>query len=66
MISDHRRILATGLGRLRGKLKYRPVIFELLGEAFTLGALQKAVEAVSGVPLHKQNFRRAVERTSLV
>jgi hypothetical protein len=66
MISDHRRILATGLGRLRGKLKYRPVIFELMGEAFTLSALQRAVEAVAGVALHKQNFRRVVERTSLV
>jgi hypothetical protein len=66
MISDHRRILATGLGRLRGKLKYRPIIFELMGEAFTLSALQKAVEAVAGVALHKQNFRRVVERTSLV
>ena len=66
MISDHRRILATGLGRLRGKLKYRPVIFELMGEEFTLSALQRAVEAVAGVALHKQNFRRVVERTSLV
>jgi hypothetical protein len=43
MISDHRRILATGLGRLRGKLKYRPVIFELMPEAFTLSALQRTV-----------------------
>ncbi len=66
MISDHRRILATGLGRLRGKLKYRPVIFELMAEAFTLSALQRAVEAISGVALHKQNFRRVVERTGLV
>jgi hypothetical protein len=66
MISDHRRILATGLGRLRGKLKYRPVIFELMPEAFTLSALQRAVEAISGVALHKQNFRRVVERTDLV
>ena len=66
MISDHRRILATGLGRLRGKLKYRPVIFELMPEAFTLSALQRAVEAISGVALHKQNFRRVVERTGLV
>ena len=66
MISDHRRILATGLGRLRGKMKYRPVIFELMGEAFTLSALQRAVEAVAGVLLHKQNFRRVVERTNLV
>jgi hypothetical protein len=66
MISDHRRILATGLGRLRGKLKYRPIIFELMGEAFTLSSLQRGVEAVAGVPLHKQNFRRVVERTGLV
>jgi len=66
MISDHRRILATGLGRLRGKLKYRPVIFELMSEAFTLSALQRTVEAISGVALHKQNFRRVVERTGFV
>ena len=66
MTSDHRRILATGLGRLRGKLRYRPVAFELLGGAFTLYELQRAVEAVSGLPLHKPNFRRMVERTGLV
>ncbi len=66
MISDHRRILATGLGRLRGKLKYRPVIFELMGPAFTLSALQRAVEAIAGVALHKQNFRRMLIRTDLV
>lgn len=66
MISDHRRILATALGRLRGKLKYRPVIFELMPDAFTLSALQRTVEAVAGVPLHKQNFRRALERAEMV
>lgn len=66
MFSDHRRILATAVSRLRGKLKYRPVVFELMPEAFTLSALQRAVEAIAGVPLHKQNFRRALERTELV
>jgi len=66
MLSDHRRILATGLSRLRGKLKYRPVAFELMPEAFTLSALQRAVEAIAGIPLHKQNFRRALERAELV
>ena len=66
MISDHRRILATALSRLRGKLKYRPVVFELMREAFTLSSLQRAVEAIAGVPLHKQNFRRALERAELV
>lgn len=66
MASDHRRILATALGRLRGKLKYRPVVFELMPPTFTLSSLQKTVEAVSGVPLHKQNFRRMIVRTGLV
>jgi len=66
MFSDHRRILATAVSRLRGKIKYRPVIFELMPTAFTLSALQRAVEAIAGVPLHKQNFRRALERADLV
>ncbi|MDP3633795.1 NAD regulator [Phenylobacterium sp.] len=66
MFSDHRRILATALSRLRGKLKYRPVVFELMPEAFTLSFLQRAVEAIAGVPLHKQNFRRALERADMV
>jgi len=66
MSSDHRRILATGLGRLRSKLKYRPVLFELTPGTFTLSDLQAAAEAVSGLLLHKQNFRRGVERTGLV
>jgi hypothetical protein len=66
MVSDHRRILATGLARLRGKIKYRPVVFELAPATFTLSTLQRIVEAISGVLLHKQNFRRMVERTGLV
>ena len=66
MALDHRRILATALGRLRGKLKYRPVVFELLPPTFTLLQLQRVVEALSGVRLHKQNFRRLVENGGLV
>lgn len=63
---DHRRIVATALGRLRGKLTYRPVVFELLGETFTLSQLQGLVEALSGARLHKPNFRRLVEGAGLV
>ncbi len=63
---DHRRILATAMSRMRGKLKYRPLVFELLPEYFTLYELQKVVEAISGTPLHKQNFRRLVEKGGLV
>jgi hypothetical protein len=66
MASDHRRILATALGRLRGKLKYRPLVFELLPSAFTLTQLQRVVEALAGRRLHKQNFRRLVEKGGLV
>ena len=66
MASDHRRILATGLGRLRSKLKYRPVLFDLMPPTFTLSELQAAAEAVAGLSLHKQNFRRALDRTGLV
>lgn len=63
---DHRRILATALGRLRAKMKYRPVIFELMEPEFTLTALQNAAEAISGRHLHKQNFRRFLENTAVV
>jgi len=66
MALDHRRILATALGRLRGKLRYRPVVFELLPPTFTLLQLQRLVEALAGVELHKQNFRRLVEKGGLV
>ncbi len=66
MMSDHRRILATAIGRLRGKIKYRPVVFELMPERFTLLELQKVVESLLGLPLHKQNFRRALNHSGLV
>lgn len=63
---DHRRILATGMARLRAKIKYRPVMFELMPEEFTLLQLQQTVEAIAGRVLHKQNFRRLVEQQQLV
>jgi hypothetical protein len=66
MASDHRRILATAISRLRGKVKYRPVVFELMPELFTLSALQQVVEGIVGYRLHKQNFRRALDRTGFV
>jgi hypothetical protein len=66
MLYDHRRILATAMGRLRGKLKYRPVVFELMPPEFTLLHLQKTVEAIAGHRLHKQNFRRLVESAGMV
>jgi hypothetical protein len=66
MLHDHRRILSTGVARLRAKIKYRPVVFELMPENFTLLALQRAVEALAGQRLHKQNFRRLIDQQGLV
>ncbi len=66
MLHDHRRILATAIARLRSKLKYRPVIFELMAESFTLFSLQQTVESIFGRGIHKQNFRRLVENADLV
>ena len=66
MAHDHRRILATGIARLRAKIKYRPVVFELMPPQFTLLQLQRTVEALAGRLLHKQNFRRLIEQQELV
>ncbi len=66
MIADHRRILATGIARLRSKIKYRPVVFELMPPVFTLLQLQRVVEALAGRLVHKQNFRRLIEQQELV
>lgn len=66
MLHDHRRILATALARLRSKLKYRPVIFEMMPDEFTLLSLQKTVESIFGRAVHKQNFRRLVDTNKLV
>jgi len=66
MALDHRRILATGIARLRTKIKYRPVFFELMPDSFTLFQLQQTVEALAGRRLHKQNFRRLIDAQALV
>lgn len=66
MALDHRRVAATALSRVRGKLTYRPLVFDLMPETFTLSHLQRTVEALAGQSQHTQNFRRQVERGGLV
>lgn len=66
MALDNRRILASALARLRGKLAYRPVVFDLLPPTFTLLHLQRVVEALFGTTLHKQNFRRTIASLDVV
>jgi len=66
MDKDHRRVLATAIGRLRGKLKYKPVVYELMPEEFSFLRLQNAMEAIIGKKLHKQNFRRFIESSGMI
>ena len=66
MYYDHRRVIVTAISRLRAKIEYRPLIFGLMSEGFTLSQLQQSIEALSGVPLHKQNFRRLLDSQNLV
>ena len=57
---DHAEILATALGRLKGKVRYQPIGFELLPPKFTLSQLQHLYEAVLETELDKRNFRKKV------
>ena len=63
---DHHHILQVALGRLRGKVRYEPIGFELLPEKFSLSELQHVYEAILEESLDKRNFRRKVLRTGLI
>jgi 8-oxo-dGTP diphosphatase len=57
---DHASILGTAVERLKGKVRYQPIGFELLPPKFTLSQLQHLYEAVLGTELDKRNFRKKV------
>jgi 8-oxo-dGTP diphosphatase len=57
---DHARILQTALLRIRGKLTYAPIGFELLPQKFTIKQLQKLYEIVLGTKLDNRNFRKKI------
>ncbi|CAN1210659.1 NrtR DNA-binding winged helix domain-containing protein [Tumidithrix helvetica PCC 7403] len=57
---DHERILSVALARLKGKLRYEPIGFELLPKKFTLSQLQRLYETVIGETLDKRNFRKKI------
>ena len=63
---DHQRILDYALERLRNKLEYTTVGFQLLPEKFALGDLQSVYEAILGRPLDKRNFRRKIALLGIV
>ena len=57
---DHDKILAVALARLKGKVRYEPIGFELLPQKFTLPQLQKLYETILEQPLDKRNFRKKI------
>jgi len=63
---DHERIVEVGLQRLKAKVRYEPIGFELLPEKFTLGELQRLYETVLEQPLDKRNFRKKILGMELI
>jgi len=57
---DHAEILAAALRRLKGKVRYEPIGFELLPEKFTLSQLQHLYEVCLEEPIDKRNFRKKI------
>jgi hypothetical protein len=66
MAQDHLQILAAAMGRLRSRLRVRPIAVDLVPPVFTLLDLQRSAEAILGPSLHKQNFRRYVEGAGVI
>lgn len=63
---DHHEIVMTAVRRIRGKLDYAPIGFQLLPPEFTLTELQQVYEAVLGEQMDKRNFRAKVRRSGQV
>jgi len=63
---DHDRILQTAVDRIRGKLDYAPIGFQLLPSRFTLTEIQQVYQAVLGRPIDKRNFRSKLLKSELV
>ncbi|WP_420459353.1 NUDIX hydrolase [Neolewinella sp.] len=64
---DHARIIDMATNRLRAKVRYQPIGFELLPEEFTLAELQALYETVLGVPeFNKRNFRTRIMKTGIL
>lgn len=57
---DHAKLIRIALQRLKNKVEYTDIAFELAGEKFTLTQLQMIFEAILGKELHKPNFRRGI------
>lgn len=63
---DHNQIVQTALNRLKNKVRYEPLGFELLPKKFTLSQLQRLYEVILGIPLDKRNFRKKILKMGLL
>ncbi|MGL5805223.1 MAG: NUDIX hydrolase [Xenococcaceae cyanobacterium] len=63
---DHKKILDMALTRLKTKVRYEPIGFELLPKKFTLSQLQQLYETILGISLDKRNFRRKILKMDLL
>lgn len=63
---DHPRMIEVALDRVRTKLEYTTIGFQLMGATFTLGELQRIYEVILGRALDKRNFRRRLQLLELV
>lgn len=59
---DHIEMINAGIDRLRNKVEYVPIAFNLVPEKFTLNEIQKVYEVILGKKLVKQNFRKWVDK----
>lgn len=63
---DHAEIMNMAIERLRGKVRYQPIGFELLAQSFTLTQLQKLYETILGKELNKRNFRTKILKMNIL
>lgn len=63
---DHADIMEVAIERLRGKVRYQPIGFELLPQYFTLTQLQKLYERILGKELNKRNFRTKILKMNIL
>lgn len=63
---DHQIIFVTALNRLKGKIRYQPIGFELLPAKFTLTELQRLYEAILNISIDKRNFRKKILKMNLL
>ena len=63
---DHKLIIEKAIERLRNKIEYKPIGFELLPEFFTITQIQNLYEVIFGKQLDKRNFRKKLLKTELL